>query len=302
MSTQLNSSYKPMVQYKNNIDTCELHFQGVDVRVFIENADGLVPIIKDVFRGFTIDISQPVEVDTRQPFIHLAYMNNGHQRNSTWLDKPRFFTDPVDTVCDFSVDLIKAYLNDNAGALCLHCAAVKMGNNFVVFPSYYRSGKSTLTLQLASMGMKVFTDDALLLSRENNSGVALEILPRIRMPMPKDITSNLREFVLNRVSHHNRRYCYINLKDDELASYGEEATISHIVLLNREKGATPQLTQIPSSKVIRELILRNFAYNNPALRIVDRLTDVINNSNNYMLTYDNLEKAGEMLLANFSDN
>ena len=69
--------------------------------------------------------------------------------------------DRVDAACSFIVDLIRAYIAAAPSLLCLHGAAAEFAGRLVVFPTPYRSGKSTLTAYLAAAGVRVYADDIL---------------------------------------------------------------------------------------------------------------------------------------------
>ena len=49
------------------------------------------------------------------------------------------------------------------------------------------------------------------------------------------------------------------------------------------------------SEVVRDMILRNFARENPAIDILDRLHAVVDRADCYILTYDTLDQAAALL-------
>ena len=271
------------------------HFQftGLLDPVAFINSESLYPYIHTILRDWDIDKVDPV--DDRPPIITIQKTEAGIERRSRWLSKPAIFRNPVDAVCDLVVDLIHAYVANHKGLLCLHCAAVEFNQGLVVFPNTYRAGKSILSLKLVSSGERLFTDDVLPISNQGNVGLALGILPRLRLPLPDEITPDFVKFVTERAGPQNRRYLYVKLGLNEQAVLGTGAPIKGITILQREKNAEARLLEIEKSIVVKDMILRNFARQNPGLEIVDRLYSIVDNAECYSLRYDNLGQAVELL-------
>ena len=115
------------------------------------------------------------------------------------------------------------------------------------------------------------------------------------MPLPKEITPDFVNFVTKRAGPQNQRYLYVKLGLNEQAVLGTEAPIRGITILQREKNAVPRLLEIEKSIVVKDMILRNFARQNPGLEIVDRIYSIVDNAECYNLRYDNLEQAVKLL-------
>jgi hypothetical protein len=231
----------------------------------------------------------------KPPVITVQKTAAGFERRSRWLQKPAVFQNPVDAVCDLVVDLIHAYVADNKGLLCLHCAAVEFKQGLVIFPNTYRAGKSTLSLKLVSCGARLFTDDVLPITKQSDLGMALGILPRLRMPLPKDFEQTFVDFILDRTGPENTRYLYVKLDPDEQATLRTTAPIKGITILRRERNVDPRLLEVKKGVVVKNMILRNFARQNPGLEIVDRLYSIVENAKCYSLRYDNLDQAVNLL-------
>jgi len=231
----------------------------------------------------------------QQPVIAIQKTNGNFQRRSRWLSKPAIFHNPIDTVCDFIVDLIHAYVADNAGMLCLHCAAVKFKQGLVVFPNTYRAGKSILSLKLVSCGGQLFSDDVLPITNQGNFGVALGILPRLRLPLPEALGEAYSYFAFEHAGPKNDRYLYVKLSKRQQAVLGTTAPIRGITILQRDTAAEPALMEVKKSTVVKDIILRNFARQNPALEIIDRLYAIAEKAECYTLRYATLDQAVELL-------
>ena len=62
--------------------------------------------------------------------ITLEQTKGGYSRTSPWLSKPKVVRDPVAAICDFIVDRTKAFIAEDSGLLCLHCAALEIVAGF----------------------------------------------------------------------------------------------------------------------------------------------------------------------------
>jgi hypothetical protein len=216
-------------------------------------------------------------------------------RRSGWLEKPSRFKDPVDAVCDFIVDLIHAYLAAKRDQLCIHCAAVEFDQGLVLFPNTYRSGKSTLAVKLASRGYRIFSDDVLPLDAENDCGVALGILPRLRLPLPGNSDSDFRAFAKAHRGVANSRYLYVDLDRERLAPLGTRSPIVGIVTLEYGEDRPAGIIPAARSQMLKNVILRNFARQGPAMEIFDRLHRLVDQADCYHMNYRTLDQACDLL-------
>ena len=286
---------KPPEYYQNRMfEKTELFsFTGLRRPVAFINSESLYPYLFAICRDWGIKKIDPR--DAHSPVITIRMTAKGFQRRSMWLSKAKVFRNPIDTVCDFIVDLIHAYITDNKGLLCLHCAAVKFNQGLVIFPNTYRAGKSILSLKLISCGGQLFTDDVLPITSPANSGMALGILPRLRLPLPEALGEGFRNFAFEHAGPQNDRYLYIKLSEREQAVLGMTAPIRGITILQRDAAYRPALVKAKKSTAVRDVILRNFARQNPALEIVDRLYSIAEEADCYTLRYESLDQAVELL-------
>lgn len=264
-------------------------FTGLRRPVAFINCKSLYGHLFTILRDWKFERIDPG--DEQRPVITIQKTNMGFQRRSRWLSKPAIFRNPIDTVCDFIVDLIHAYLADNAGSLCLHCAAMEFKQGLVIFPNTYRAGKSILSLKLVSCGGRLFTDDVLPITAQDDFGMALGILPRLRLPVPETLGEAFGDFVIERTGPKSERYLYVKLSKRNQAVLGTTAPIHGITILERNSAAAPSLTRAPKNIVMKDVILRNFARQNPALEIVDRLHSIVEQAECYSLRYATLDQA-----------
>lgn len=268
-------------------------FVQLDRPVAFTDSESLYPYIDNILRDWIIEKIESGEENLACMTVRKT--QEGFERRSKWLTRPVTHKDPVDVVCDLVVDLIHAFVAENDGLLCLHCAAIEFKKGLVIFPNTYRSGKSTLALKLASCGARLVTDDVLPILKPNNMGMALGILPRLRMPLPDCSGQLFRDFISLKAGPKNRRYLYVDLNIHEQATFGTVLPIKGIVVLQREEDTQHMIRAEKKSRIVKDLILRNFARQNPGLEIIDRLYSVGENADCYTLKYDDLDQAVKVL-------
>lgn len=276
-----------------------LKISGLQNVIALQGCDEILAIFAEVFRDWNAEIVGSDHYPQKAVITLIGYQG-GYLRSSRWLEAPVFHADALDAVCDFSVDYFHAYVADNPGVLCLHAAAVRLGDGLMVFPAFYKSGKSLFSAHLAWLGVELFTDDALPLTPNDNMGVAMGVCPRLRVPLPENVDKGFRTFVSDNIAKVNQQYCYLKLGRKNLAKLGTTEKIGAITLLNRVDNQPAFLEEIDSSDAMKELILRNFARQNKAIDIVDRIMIIAAKAKCYRLTYSDLREAGEILLAKFS--
>ncbi len=279
------------------IATMLLSFEQLSRPVALIGCDHLAESISTLLRGWRCrEISASTETP---PSITIRRTSKGYELESLWRKSTVAYRDEVNTVCSFIVDLIKAYIAADPTLLCLHSAAAEFAGRLVVFPSRYRAGKSVLSAHLAAAGVRVYADDVLPIDERANHGVALGILPRLRLPLPDGVDAAFRDFVRRRSGLRNQRYAYLDLDAESLAPLGEEAPIGAFVLLRREAGARPELAPVSKSEILKRVILRNFADEVRAVDILDRLHDVVGDARCFRLCYDAAAEAAELLKQSF---
>ena len=279
-----------------------LTFHGIAQPLRLEDCDGLAEIIRRVLHGWRIGQVAPGR--GYSPEIVITRTKEGYSRTSPWLRAPSVYRDPVDAVCDFLVDLTKAYIAGNTSLLCLHCAAAVMGDGLVVFPSYYRAGKSTLAVCLAAGGVKLFGDDVLPIDTKTSQGIAAGILPRLRLPLPEDASEPFRRHVDGRQGPRSRKFLYVDPGPDLLAPFGSRAPIKAIVHLKRrqEGGSEPAvLTKTAKSELMKRAILQNFASDVPAVQIMEHIYRIVENADCHTLTYASAEDGARVLMDAFEE-
>jgi len=270
-----------------------LTLENLPQPIALSGCEELVPIIAAVLSGWDIEATLPSS--KLEPVITIEKTADGFKRTSPWLSQPIVFEDSVNAVCDLLVDLIKYYISENHSLLCLHCAAVQMGDGLIVFPSTYNAGKSTLAAYLAEAGMKLFADDVMPINGDDNRGVAPGIQPRLRLPLPENSGSSFRNFIDGKSGPRSQRFVYLDLGEDRLAPFGTIAPIHGFVLLQRENEGKATLSPAPKSEVLKSTVLRNFSRQVTAVDVLDRLFSLVGVADCHTLSYSCPKDAVQLL-------
>jgi len=277
-----------------NSPTALLQYGNLSQPVLFRDCANLVNILMAI--STTIPYRLLHSPEAHVPQIIVSLDDYSYVRESFWLTKSVKLKDCVDAVCDLTVDLIHSLAASTPGALCFHCAAVEFGKGLYLFPVTYGAGKSLLATYLCSRGARLYTDDALLITRDENLGVAIGLLPRLRLPLPDQLEQGFRDFVRNRSVLRNSRYCYVRLEGGEMVPYGTSAPVAGIILLERQSVSKPELLIENKKEAIKEVILRNFARNASPAGIVDRIQNIVDNGVCYRLIYQDVPEAANILL------
>jgi hypothetical protein len=130
---------------------------------------------------------------------------------------------------------------------------------------------------------------------QDHFGMALGILPRLRLPLPEALGAVFKKFAFEHAGPKSNRYLYVKLSKSQQAVLGTKAPIQGIAILQRDSAAKPALMKVKRSTVVKDVIFRNFARQNPAMEIMDRLYSVAEKAACYTLKYASLDQAVELL-------
>lgn len=273
-----------------------LSFENCHHPVDLINCDELTGVIRDILPTWTFT-SRTLRTDDNggADVIVIRKTTEGYTRISPWLSQPVTYADPVNAVCDFLVDLVKAYNDARPDFMCLHSAAVDIQEKLVLFPDAYNVGKSLFSAHLVAVGARLFSDDVLPFDPASGEGIALGCKPRLRLPLPDNIDNRFLEFYHQRQGAHSQRFQYLDLLADEQAPFDARLPVGAIVLLSRSPGQAPQLEQAPPNDIIKSLVLRNFARKAGGRAILESLIDLAGRVPCYRLLYDDCASAAGFL-------
>jgi hypothetical protein len=275
-----------------------LRFGPLSSPVALVDCPELLPLVDKVFRGWTIESSS--DNGPEDPILSLSRDEAGYRLESACLDRPLTLKEPVDAVCGFIAELLKALVIDDPRLLCLHGAAVELGGRLVVFPNRYRTGKSTLTACFAAAGHRVFADDVLPIMGPDDRARAPGIAPRLRLPLPDDLGSATRDYLEAHAGPGSQRYLYLDLPAGRLPALGTPAPIGAFVLIERDPEGELELARIGRGETLRQVVWQNFGREGDAGAILRRLHRIVDQAGCYRLRYRKAEEAVEFLADRFN--
>ena len=239
-----------------------------------------------------------VDAAAAEPLIRVRRDGEVYRIEAAWNERRTLKRSSVAAVCAFLVDLVYASL-DRPGLLCLHAAAVEIGDGLIVFPSTYRAGKTTLVAALAASGVRVHADDLLPLTPDGE-GVAIGVNPRLRRPLPENAPPWLHAFVARHAGPCDNRYQYLDLPSPLLAPYGLRKPVRAIVALRRgAPGVDARLQPLAASEGARHLILQHFERDGDSAKALDRLLAIVRPIPSHVLDYNDLGDAVRLLKQTF---
>ena len=273
-------------------DVLHLAIKGLEKPIALVDCRHLLDHFPLIFPGWQIDASTG---DTQPPILTLRLEKSTFLLEADWLKKTIRHTDKVDAICGLVANLVRAYIRGNAELLCLHGAAANFAGKLVVFPSKYRAGKSILSACIAAAGIQLYCDDVLPISIGEGHGIAPGLAPRLRIPLPDNLSPESLDFIQNRTGLEGRQYLYLDLDNDHLAARGSQASVGAFILLEREEGAPLSLKAISEAEVLHRAVWQNFARKAEAPRILERLSQLVSHAQRFRLRYDRAEDAVELL-------
>lgn len=170
--------------------------------------------------------------------------------------------------------------------ICLHAAAVGMPDGgLTVLLGDTMAGKSTLAVALAALGLPLWCDDRLPLSR-SGEGFALGLRPKLRLPLPDTAPASVRDLVANHGTAREGDMIYLDLTPIGQAAFGDREPVSRLITLNRTPDAlAPELTAVPVGSMVKHLVPVTFAPHLVPLTRLQRLRQLAETCTCAQLSY-----------------
>lgn len=239
-----------------------IRYRGLKASLRVASPDVVRPLLDPIMKAWpsTVDRSDPPDA---APFATLRPCENGR-----WLleaplaQNPIARHNPVNAICDLVVEMSWERLRSRPELLCLHAAAVMFDDRLVIFPNARRAGKSLLSATLSGLGYGVFSDDFVPLAVDAEtqviSGIANGIAPRLRLPLPDNLSASLDTWINDRIGPANRQYGYLTGIDLPLS--GTAAPVGAVVVLERDPDLVEpaSLTPVSQDDAMAALVMQNF--------------------------------------------
>jgi hypothetical protein len=282
--------------------THALRFEDFGLAVEFVDCRDMAEAFLSIVRGWSVTevtgAVAPLSISFRRQGGRYAWISNSVPAPHRWKEHPP--RTPAQAACDFHYHFLNIFARQNPKLFCLHSAAADFTEGLVVFPGVQRAGKSTLSVQLARSGPRVFCDDVLPLEGGTHEGLAMGILPRLRLPMPGTASSDFHAFVSERAGLSSDRWHYVSLREREIASFGEKRAVCGVVRLARVQTYRPAaLAPLSEGGALKALIEQNFGDATAPLTIFEDLRDLVCKARCFELTYGDLDEASRLLVAEF---
>jgi hypothetical protein len=212
-----------------------------------------------------------------------------------WVSVPP--KDPIRVITDVQEAVLHWYLAANPHLLCLHAAAVEVGDGLVLLPARGRTGKSILMAHLAFLGARVFGDDVI--AYRDSNGIALGFHTRLRLPLPTSLTPPVRTFIVKNAGPAGFGWHYLRAPKGLTAQLGESRPIKAIVLPRRTESTDSGLSTASTADVLKALISENIIRTRPMLELFEAMHDLAQSRPKYWLNSSDPLRAGQQLIEAF---
>jgi hypothetical protein len=274
-----------------------LRYPGIDGAVVLDGADPVLEALNALMTGWS------PEVLTMQPTQEAAFppdqvsmiraAGNRFDLHSPWLEEPLPGLMTASAACGVVADLSQAFCNQHRGCLGLHCGAVQINGHLVALTGPARAGKSTLTSRLtAEPDMTVFCDDILPVLADGLA-FGLGLAPRLRLPLPTNVTPAFRDHVARHMGPADRRYGY--LCGPNIAPHGTRAPLSAFIVLARHPDGPARLHRMEPSEAVQHLVRQNISAPDEGTEHFDQVTRLAADLLCLKMVYSDLEDAVSLL-------
>lgn len=278
-----------------------LFLEGIEAGISLKVDSLFLESLPYIFSHWPYEI---VSETKRDLFARMELKDNGRfYFTSPFIDSKDSYRDALNAICALVAELAWQRLREDPSLLCIHGAAADFAGRLVVFPATRKAGKSTLSVAMAAAGIRMFTDDFLPISVEDDGiirGVSSGVSPRLRLPLPDQIGETAKAFMAQRPLLSNKQYTYVKPLTSENGHFGETMPLGGFVFLERSDGATAEITEITTADALKTLIYQNFSRAGNAGDILSMLEFVATNLPCYLLKYDEAEPAIALLGRHFA--
>lgn len=279
----------------------DIRYHGLNAPLRVENPDVVRPLLDPILAAWPA-MGDGNDLGDAIPFATLCPSDKGRWTLEAPLAKKTVaLHNPVNAICDLVVEMSWERLRSSPELLCLHAAALMFRDRLVIFPNARRAGKSLLTATLSGWGHAVFSDDFVPLGVDAEtrmiSGMANGIAPRLRLPLPDNLSVNLSHWIEDRIGPTNKQYGYLTGIDLPLS--GTTAPVGAVVVLERDAdlSSPPTITPITQEEAMAALVKQNFGrqvHSGAILQVTDALTRSVPV---LRLRYNSVEEAAALLNA-----
>ncbi|WP_366653879.1 PqqD family peptide modification chaperone [Fodinicurvata sp. EGI_FJ10296] len=269
-------------------------FTGVYHPVCFDDAADVASVLRALLWGWhfesTLEPSLPPQIAVRREGV-------GYRVCAPWRREDLAADTPVAAACSLLVDLVRAYADGQPRWRCLHCGAIEVDGCLVLLVGPWRAGKSTLIADLACRGVRVFTDDILLVDLDARVGMSMGIPPRLRLPLPPAIQGRIvAEGDNDHRGPEDGRYLYLRPDTIAQAPFGSTAPLGGLVFLDRRTEGPAEVACMDPDAAFAELIVKTFSGSMLIEELVKQVVALVASSLCIRLTYSASDEAAVTLL------
>ncbi len=130
--------------------------------------------------------------------------------------------------------------------------------------------------------------------------MGLGMAPRLKLPLPEELTDPLRGLIDGRMDSGSDKVGYLQPGEDRLAPFGETARIRAFVMLDRSATSAATLSPASSGKLLKRLLLNSFGEGMAADRLLASVEQVIGDVPCYRMAWSDPQEAVNVLRARFA--
>lgn len=211
------------------------------------------------------------------------------------------FDNEMDAANGLAGALVAEYVAARADTVCLHAGSALVGAGLCVLLGASLAGKSSVAMQLAASGYRLFGDDRLAVRQGDDDapaeGTCLGLQPKLRLPLPEDAGPALEGFVESYTEIRTGTAAYLRPWDTEAATFGDTAPLGALVALERggEDDPPATLEPAPRAEIARALLSNVFAAHITAETLVTEMAGLAGRVPGYRLRWTSSRAAARLL-------
>ena len=272
-----------------------LKFESISRPVRLAQGLRILPHLVRVFRNWPF--REIPATGAPDPLIGVRQDGEHYIVEAPWLDNPQRYDGAAELADGLSCHLTRSWIETQPELIGIEAAAVRFGNDLVVFIGGPHSGKSLLVSCLAASGHTAFADSILPISAELRCGAGLGIAPRLKLPLPDALCDPLRSLVAAQIDSGVEHHGYFKPRYRQLARFGDVALVRAFILLDRTDGAATTLRPAASSTVLKRLLLGSFDALPSANTTLELFHEMVADTHCYRLTWSDPQEAISALRA-----
>lgn len=214
------------------------------------------------------------------------------------------FDNEFDAADGLASALVAAFIERQAGTLCLLASSAQFGPGLVVLLGDSLAGKSSVALHMAAAGYRLFGEDRLAVRTGDGGeamGLCLGLTPKVRLPLPDDCGKRFAEYVDSFTEIRDDSAAYLKLWEGEAAVFLEQSPIAAFVLLNRAEAGTCEMAPASRLAILKALLAQCFAPHIKVQDLMPAVTDLALGVAGYELNFSNSGDAAALLTATLRD-